>query len=81
MKYTIITETGEYLESLYTRKGRVTPKAKYAWIRRQYNKHRDDYSSDQEWAEATTLKFKESFKTTFGSPQSMKRYAIYNGHN
>lgn len=59
----------------------IRPKDKWNWIKKEYEKNRGNFQNDKEWAEATTVSFRNKFKTPLGSPQSMKRYAIYGGVN
>lgn len=57
------------------------PAEEWEWIENEYSKNMSMFNNDQEWAKATTTKFKDVFNTKKGSPSSMLRYGKYKGRN
>lgn len=60
----------------------IKPTDKRDWLEKEYKDRRQNFNTDDDWAENTAIKFQQEFSTKDKpSPSSMKRYGIYKGMN
>lgn len=60
---------------------KIKPADKQDWIKSEFKNERENFGTDKSWAVSTLQKFKNTFLTDIGSPESMLRYGKYEGLN